>query len=129
MTVIRQTKWTRKFGGLSDGNAPGCLDGKVTHIRVYLAGAGMVDAYVRENFRCDTFTELSSGSRLGALRSGMPDHQVLELATDGDWFTIAGVVAAADARKRRVIRNRAWTVRAATILFGRRASQVEAVSA
>jgi hypothetical protein len=90
------------------------VDGQITHVQI-----DGVDAFVRENFRCDTFM-MSSGERKGTTINHVPGQQVLELATAGDFKTIATTVCAADSKHRPVINNRNWTVNVAKRLFADR---------
>lgn len=116
--ILRTTSWHRKFG---DPQSGGGVMGQVTHLNV-----NGVTAFVRENLCVDTFREISSGLRRAIARGArVPGVQVLELAveatveTSAVWLMVAGVVAAHDAKHRRVVRNRAWTARSARALFTR----------
>lgn len=74
--------------------------------------------FVRENFRYDTFT-CNSGVRWG-LQQGhnVRGVNVLELACELDQFgELSRVVHEADALKRPVMRNRAFTLRTAPRYF------------
>lgn len=107
--VIRQTEWQIHHGGVS--NPMGGIVGNLTEIEV-----DGITAYVRENFRYDSF-RVSSGERLAMKTKGrLPKDavQVLELAAPIDyWDEIAEVVRAVDAltkpEPREVVRNQRFT--------------------
>lgn len=83
--------------------------GQLTHARLLPDGP---EFFVREGLvgGLESFM-ISSGERMGIKDSATPmSRQVLHLATDGDFETVAAVVHRLDGHHRPVRRNRRFTV-------------------
>jgi hypothetical protein len=109
--VIRKTYWRRAFGNPQGGDG---IVGQVTHVRI-----DGVNAYVRENVRVNTFTEINSNLRraIALGEAEMPGIQVLELATETGWDEVAAKVREIDALHRLVVKSPRWTVKVARRTF------------